>query len=410
MSTSGRGNLLMALSSIKATKWRSLLTVLGVIIGVASVVTVTGIGEGLKRQVVGQIDHFGKDMLLIQPGNHQKQDLSHLTASDVLFGQHEVGALTPQDEEIVTSLKQISQSAPLGIVSGAAKADDTLVRDPLVIATSSQLPAVIDQPVRYGNFFSADANIYDAVIGSTMAHTLFNETAPLGRLFTLRGQAFMVRGVFAPFNSSPLSPTANFDNAVFISYQAANQLTNNGLQFYAILAKTGSQQNRAATQQMLTAQLTKTHGGEQDFTVMDRDQAENTSNQTVTLLSTFISAIAVIALLVGGIGIMNVMLVSVTERMHEIGVRKAVGATNSQILGQFTLEAVVLSTIGGLFGILIAISAQLLLRTYTTLQPVITLRPILLASVISIVVGVVFGIAPAAKAARKDPISALRHE
>ena len=409
MSASSRGEFKMALSSVMSTKWRSMLTVLGVVIGVASVMTVMGLGQGIKQQIAGQIDHFGKNILMVRPGNQARyENGAQLTNTDVLFGRDAAGALTTQDVTAIASVSQVQKSAPLGIISSAAKAGDTTLSDPLVIATGSQLPSVIGQQVQYGNFFD-DNSANTAVIGKQVAHDLFGESVPLGQLFTLRGQTFMVRGIFSDFNSSPMSPTAGFDDAIFIPYGAAQQLTNNGLQFYAILAqsKGGSQ---AGAAESITSHLLTAHGGEQDFAVFNHSQAEDMSSSTISLFTTFVSAVAAIALLVGGIGIMNIMLVSVTERMHEIGVRKAVGATNRQILTQFTLEAAVLSGVGGVIGVVLSIIVEALLRTYTTYHPVFMWQAMLLAVGISLAVGVVFGVAPAVKAARKDPITALRHE
>lgn len=400
----------MALSSIMSTKWRSMLTTLGVVIGVASVIIVMGLGEGIKQQISGQIDHFGTNVLMVRPGNESRYNSTkQLSDVDILFGRNAAGALTSQDASAVSDMKQVSKSAPLGIVSSAAKAEGTTLGDPLVVATNSQLPDVIDQQVKYGSFFNEGDN-KSAVIGKQVAHDLFGESVPLGRLFTLRGQAFMVRGIFADFNSSPLSPTAGFDDAIFIPYGAAQQITNNGLQFYTILVqpKEGSKQKEVAA--AVTSQLINVHGGEHDFTVFNRTQAEDMGNNTISLLTTFVSAVAAIALLVGGIGIMNIMLVSVTERMHEIGVRKAVGATNKQILSQFTLEAAVLSGAGGVIGIVLSVIVEMFLRTYTNYKPVFMWQAMLLAVGISLVIGIIFGVAPAIKAARKDPINALRHE
>lgn len=411
MSLSARGNLKMALASIRSTKWRSFLTVLGVIIGVGSVVTVMGIGQGVKRQISDQIDHFGQDLIVVRPGKlAATTNPKRVTRTDILLDRSQAALLTTDDAAAVSTADQVAASAPLGTVSSAATADGRTVADEFIIATSDQLPQVIGQSVRYGSFFGPDAAATDVVIGQKVAHELFDESVPLGRTFVMRGQSFMVRGIFAEFNSSPMSPTAGFDNAIFMPYQTASQLTHNGVQFYAILAKPTSSKSQKAAISSITNRLVDAHGGEKDFSVLNRGQAEAAATASISSLTAFITAVAVISLLVGGIGIMNVMLVSVTERMHEIGVRKAVGATNRQILAQFTLEAVVLSTTGGVIGVVLSVIVEMLLRTYTTYKPVILIQPMIAAIIIAVIVGVVFGVAPAFKAARKDPIEALRHE
>jgi putative ABC transport system permease protein len=179
---------------------------------------------------------------------------------------------------------------------------------------------------------------------------------------------------------------------------------------YSILAKPDKPDDSGAAISAINDKLLKSHGGEHDFAVLDQKGTLNSSSDVLSLITTMIAAIAAISLLVGGVGIMNIMLASVTERTHEIGVRKAVGATNRQILNQFVLEAGVLSLVGGVVGIIISVLGVLGMRTYTDLKPVISWQAIAIASIASFVIGIVFGAAPAIKAARKDPIEALRHD
>jgi putative ABC transport system permease protein len=233
---------------------------------------------------------------------------------------------------------------------------------------------------------------------------------PLGKSFIFRGQSFQVRGIFEPFAKVPFSPTASFDDLVFIPYKTAAVLTNNSTGPYVILAKPADSNKLASTISAIQDQLAGAHGGERDFSVMESRQSIESGNGLIQLLSMWIFAVAAISLLMGGIGIMNIMLLVVTERMHEIGVRKAVGASNRQILGQFILEATVLSTLGGIIGIAASTASVGLLRIYTDLDPVISWRAIAIAASVSVAIGITFGAIPALKAARKDPIEALRHE
>lgn len=411
MSTTGRGNFKMALASVRSTKWRSMLTMLGVVIGIVSVVTIVGIGEGVKLQVAGQTDRFGKDLITVRPGVVHAQDGKELVANtDVLFGRSNMNGLTMRDVEAVRKARHIRHTAPLGTVSGTLSFDGRKASDTIVVATSGDLDTIINQKIEYGDFFTNDPNSRSAVIGQDVAMRLFDERVPLGQTFVFRGQSFTVRGVFAKFHASPLSPTAHFDNAVFLPYHAANAVTHDGVQFYAILAKPGSPGQLKPALGSVQQAMAKSHDGEHDFSVLDQKASIAAASSIVDLLTTFITAVAVIALIVGGVGIMNIMLVSVTERMHEIGIRKAIGATNRQILGQFILEAVVLSGVGGAVGVAVSVVLAWLLRTYTDYQPVITWQPIVIATLVSVGIGVLFGAAPAIKAARKDPIEALRHE
>jgi putative ABC transport system permease protein len=410
--TTSRGDIKMALVSLRSNRWRSFLTMLGIIIGVVSVITVVGIGEGVQQQIGQEVNQFGKDLITIRPGHVGTQNgLSGLQNTDLLFGLNSISGLSEQDVQTVRSTPHVALAAPLGLVPGTVQANGQVVKNTMVVATNADLPGALNQAVLYGNFFStsqSDSNV--AVLGQNIAQQMFQEYVPLGHQFTFRGQTFIVGGIFSNFNSTPLSPTANFNNAIFIPYQEADQLTGSTTEMYAILAKPDNNNDTSSTIRGITKSLLNAHGGEQDFTVLDPAQQISTSSQVLNLLTDLITGVAAISLLVGGVGIMNIMLVSVTERMHEIGVRKAIGATSRQILKQFLLEATVLSVVGGAVGIVVAVGVELLLRTYTSLRPVISVWAIIISTAVSILIGVIFGVAPAIKAARKDPIDALRHE
>lgn len=412
MSALMRGNLRMAYSAIKGARWRSVLTMTGVIVGIVAVVTVVGIGEGVKRQVTGTLDNYGKDLLVVRPGEVGGDDMLASGNTDVLFGMNNATNLTSDDFNTVQRTPGVKQAAPLGIVSGRPVADDgRTARKAFVVATDSDLDKVLKQPVEEGDFWTDDkANANQAVIGQKVAGDLFGEPVPLGRRFNFRGQTFIVRGVFQQWVNVPFSPTANFNNAIFIPYQTASRITHNDSGLYTVLAKTGDPKTVEDVQNSLTSRLTKTHGGQKDFSVLDAKQAASVSTDVVHMLSVWIWAVAAISLFIGGVGIMNIMLLTVTERMHEIGVRKAIGASSHQILWQFLIEATVLSLIGCIIGVALSLGSIGLLYAYTNLKPVISWQAVGIATAVSLAVGIIFGTAPAVKAARKDPIQALRHE
>lgn len=411
MSLLSRGNIKVAVESLRKSKWRSMLTMLGVIIGIVSVVTIVGIGEGVKRQVTNQIDHFGKELIMVRPGKVDGADANKIiTNTDMLFGRTLLSGLSEQDFKTVRDSEGVVQAAPLGIVSGEVKGPEKTSKDSLIIATSPDLPQVLNQKVKYGGFFNDESELSGAVIGKRAAYDLFGQTVPLGKTFTLRNQTFTIRGVFDEFNAPPLSPTANFDRAIFIPHQIASQLTQNSTQFYTLLAKPEAVKDVTPVMKNIEKNLTKAHGGQSDFSVLDHKRSVSMSGGIIDLLTTFITAVAAISLVVGGIGIMNIMLVSVTERMHEIGIRKAIGATNHQIMQQFLLESIVLSGTGGVLGVISSLAINGLLHTYTSLKPAISVEAIIIATSVSVIVGIIFGTAPAIKAATKDPIEALRHE
>lgn len=412
MKTATHGEIKMAIASVRSTKVRSLLTMLGIIIGVVSVISVVSIGEGIKHQVNGQISQLGRDLITVRQGKLVSRSPSGGIASvNVFSGVSSAGSLSQQDLSSVQHAKGVGLAVPLGLVNGGVQADSNTAAAP-VVATSAELPNVLNQPMAAGNFFSADVggqpNV--AVLGSSAAESIFHEAMPLGHTFQFLGQTFFVQGVFKQFDTNPLSFSTDFNSAIFIPYSTAEELTNNNTLPYEILAKPTNPNNTSAVVNAVTSTLTRAHQNQEQFTVLQQDESLMVTNNILDLLTRLIAGIAAISLLVGGIGIMDVMLVSVAERMHEIGLRKALGATNHQILGQFLIEASVLSVAGGLIGIIISLFIDFLLRIFTSFTPVIPWQIVVIATFISLCVGILFGSAPAFKAARKDPIDALRNE
>jgi putative ABC transport system permease protein len=227
---------------------------------------------------------------------------------------------------------------------------------------------------------------------------------------TIRGQDIIVRGIFAPFPNVPLNIGQNYNDAIFMPFETGKRITNSTAEIRELSIKVSNPKNANELTTKINQELLKAHNGQQDFTILKQSEFVAATDQVFSVLTTFVAAIAGISLLVGGIGIMNIMLVSVSERTKEIGVRKAIGATNKQILGQFLIEAMVLSVMGGLIGVFLSAITVYAIKLTTDLSPSLSFKTIMLATSVAAIVGVVFGMAPAIKASRKDPIQALRHE
>jgi putative ABC transport system permease protein len=407
-----RGNVKMAIGSVRATRWRSLLTTLGVIIGVLSVVTIVSIGEGIKQQISGQINQLGKDLITVRPGDLSAGGAGHaLSQLNILSGTAGANTLAQHDLDVVKQTPSVKLAVPLSIVPGIVTAEDRHFDSGVVIGSTEGIPSVLNQTVEFGDFFTPeDAMKHVAVIGPKVAEQLFGSQVPLGHSFDFDGKQFVVRGIFHQFDAVPFSLDTDFNSAIFIPYTVAQQLNNNSLPIYEILAKPAALTQTDQAVHDINQNLLRAHSGQQNFSVLKQNQSLAVSNNVLNLLTSLIGGIAAISLAVGGIGIMNVMLVSVTERTREIGIRKAIGATNRQILGQFLIEATVLSLFGGVIGVVLSLALNGILRIITHLTPVISWQIMLLAVGVSLVVGIIFGITPALKAAHKDPIEALRYE
>jgi ABC-type antimicrobial peptide transport system permease subunit len=405
----------MAIASLKSTKMRSFLTMLGIIIGVVSVVTVVSIGEGIKHQVATQINQLGKDLITIRPGQLvQRGENGAVEGVNLLFNATDGGSLSNKDLTTVSETTGVGQAVPLSLVHGPITVNSKQYT-PLVLATTEGMSQMLNDPVEFGEFFKSDTDTLasqpnSAVIGHNLATKLFKQRVAVGESFDFLGQTFFVRGVLKQFDTTPLSLTTDFNDTIFIPYQTAQKLTGQNTALYEILAKPSDPERLDQVAAGITEHLKDSSQGQQRFTVLRQDESLAVTNNILDLLTKMIAGIAAISLLVGGIGIMDVMLVSVAERMHEIGIRKALGASNRQILLQFLTEASVLSLVGGLVGILLSLIINFVLRVSTSLTPVLTWQVVVAATAVSLLVGIIFGTAPALKAARKDPIDALRNQ
>lgn len=405
-----KSNVQMALASIGAAKWRSFLTMLGVIIGVLSVVTIVSLGEGVKQQLTRQITHTGTDLITVRGGRVANRDSSGRIVDVNILNLFSGSNLSDADYQTVQKTKNLALVAPFAVVNGVPQVDGKNIDGNVsIIATNDKAALALKQDILYGRYFEAkDSKEAVAVIGKRVAERLFKENVPLGRSFELRGKKVTVNGIFSEFEASPLTPGVDYNNAIFIPYDFGKELLGGQLQPYQILVRPADSVSPEEVSKDLTAGLQNAHGGQVDFTVLQAADSLELANGILTVLTNLVSAVAAISLIVGGIGIMNIMLVAVSERTHEIGIRKSVGATNRQILTQFMTEAIMLSATGGIVGVLLSLVANYFLRVLTNLQPVITLPIMVVAVGVALAVGVVFGVTPALKAARKDPIVALR--
>lgn len=402
-----RGFLKAGLDSVRGAKVRNFWTMLGIIIGVASVITIVGIGEGVKAQISSQIHRYGKNLIIIQP--LQFLGSSGQSSTNLLSGLSVGGSLSNKDYQTVALTSGVAASAPLSAVAGTVSTTSGTYADGIVMGTTSDLPGLLNQSIAFGAFLTdQDTHSNVAVLGQHAAEKMFNSDVPLGRTFMFRGQEFIVEGIFNQFDATPLSQSTDFNNAIFIPYEQAESMTKNTAVTFEILAKSTNLSQTANVAGVIKQALSNSHGGEADFSVLQQSQNLVSTNAILDLLTRLIAGVAAISLLVGGIGIMDVMLVSVAERMHEIGIRKAIGATNRQILSQFMIEASVMSLTGGILGIILAFIIDAGIRVSTDLKPLISWQIVVIATGVSLAVGIIFGSVPALKAARKDPIEALR--
>lgn len=400
----------MALESLASNKLRSILTMFGVIIGVASVIMTVSLGEGIRRQVADTNQDGNDRLITVRSG----RIASHNSAGDLTNINYlaTIGSntLTEKDYEALQKLPDAKTVVPLATISGkATNYDKQDYPEAVIIASTPDLPEVLGQKVIYGSFFEESGRNV-AVIGKRVAEELFNENVPLGKLINIRGQGLIVGGVFDEFKTNPLSAVTDLNKAIFIPFPTAKTLAGGSPNIYQFMILPKDTVSPEALAASVNTQMLLSHGGQEDFTVLKASETDMIARGTVSVATAFVTGIAAISLVVGGIGIMNIMFVNVTERTREIGVRKSLGATNRQIYSQFLIEATVMSIVGGIIGVLIALLGNIMFRIATDLQPSVTWQIIVVAVGVSAIVGIIFGTVPAVKAARKDPIESLRYE
>jgi putative ABC transport system permease protein len=406
------GSIRIALRALRVNRMRSALTMLGIIIGVAAVIAMVGVGAGATARIQQQIQSIGSNLIMVLPGS--------VSTNGVRLGSGAMASLTQDDSKaIAAECPSVALSVPT--VRGGVQ----VVYGNNNWATNAQgvtpdYMTVRDYTMLSGQFFTTqdvDAAAKVAVLGETVAQNLFGDSDPTGQVAIIKNVPFTVVGVLTPKGQSPTGQDQ--DDVILLPISTAMQKVlganrANAQAVGSLTVQAVSPQAMDQAIQEMEALLRERHrilpGLEDDFTIRNLTevfQAQETSAQVMSIL---LGAIASVSLIVGGIGIMNIMLVSVTERTREIGLRQAVGAKTRDILLQFLVEAVTLSLLGGIVGIAVGLAASLLISHFAKWSTAVSPLSILLAFLFSALVGVFFGYYPARKAAFMDPIEALRYE
>lgn len=402
-------NLKIALNNLRSTRVRTALTILGIIIGVTSVTAVLALAEGAKNVVRDQARQLGNNLITVRPGKATRDPMGNVVSYDYLaaFGS---STITERDLATIESTEGVQIAAPLMLVTGSVKSSDEDAGQTAIIGTSSEGAAALGLGVKAGQFLDGQTTAETVILGRDLALKLLGSDTAIGQKITLRGQEFTVIGILDYFGSSAtISTVFDLNRAAFVQLHSAKAFNQGISNLQLVAVRTGSGFEPAEVAANIEQKIKSNHDNEEDFAVLRPHETIQISDSLFEMLSGAISAIAAISILVGGVGVMNIMLVSVTERTREIGIRKAIGATNRQILSQFLIEALVMTTAGGVLGVLAGYVIAYVISTFYGFLPGLSPHIFIVAIGVSLVVGIIFGAWPAIKAARKDPIEALRY-
>ena len=399
-------SFLMAWASLIANKMRSILTMLGIIIGVAAVIALVSIGNGVKQDIQNSISSLGSNLLMVMPGAPRTPGVRPSAGS--------MKSLKVSDYEAISKLDGVKAASPMTngsyVVIYQNKNWTTSVS-----GVNANYLDVNNWSMKSGRFLS-EKNVQNrervAVVGKTVVKNLFGDEDPVGAEIRVKNIPFRIIGVLNSKGSGAMGNDQ--DDMVIIPYTTAMERVE-GVDYLRMIYVVGKDENGIDRLQSDIENLLRVRHGIKDtnlddFNIQNMNSIMETMEETTGTLTLFRGAVAAISLVVGGIGIMNIMLVSVTERTREIGVRKALGATYSVIVTQFLIEAVVISLMGGIIGIILGIGSSKLIGMASGMSTVISIPTIVMSFAFSMAIGLIFGIYPARKAAKLNPIDALHYE
>lgn len=408
MSMLFKTHLHLARISIRENRTRSFLTCLGIAIGVASIILILSLMGSVSNLVKTQVNEIGADLLVVRP-NSTKDTVTNIVEELTSANAFQKSNLTISDATEIKKLERVSAVAPIAIANNTVSGEKDTIDSVPILGTTLDFPSIETLPLKYGAFINENNKDHSVVLGSTLSLTLFRTiNSTIGKTITIMGEKLMIVGVLDEVEKPINFDSVDFDNAMIMDIELLNKLTGS-VQIQQINVKAANVDSLPTVSDSIKETLTTAKQGDKNFSVLYGDKITHPASSLFTIISGMLTLVAAISLIVGGIGVMNIMLVSVAERSHEIGVRKAVGASSSNILIQFLLEALILSCLGGIFGLILGYVLAFLLSSITPFNPFISWEILAVTFLTALVVGLIFGIYPALKAASKNPIDSLKH-
>lgn len=396
-----------ARQALRANRLRTILTVTGVTIGIASITVILSLSAGVLRIINHQVESLGGNIAVVRPVAPQKS-ISELS-NPALQQAFSTSTITEKDASDIRALSGVAAAAPLMLINGTVGSKDNTAKVSTIVASTADLPQTVNLPIRSGQFYDEITDDNTAVIGTQLSIDTFGTEESLGKTITIRGKTFRVIGVLKRLNDPINFTTIDFDRAAIITLEAGKAFHEGTAQIQQVNVRAESAAGLPGVVTAINKKIDDNHLGENDVTVLQGEQIATPTNNFLKGLTAVITVIAAISLVVGGVGIMNIMLVGVAERTREIGLRKAVGASNMNIVSQFLTESILMSAFGGLIGYVVGYTIAFIISTFLTFDPAFTWEIAAIAFGVALGVGGLFGLYPAIRAARKDPIESLRH-
>ncbi len=407
MPTLIRTHLHLARASIRENRTRSFLTCLGIAIGIASIILILSLTGSISRLIAGEIKDVGSNLIVVRPST-TKDTVTSIVEELTASNNYQKSNLSISDVNSISNLPNVTAVAPTALSSNTLSDGDNTIPSATILGTTPSFLDITPLTLRYGTFITDGNKSNSVVLGHMLSLLLFNTSNPVGRTFTFHDKRFIVVGVLDEITETVNFSNVDFNNVLIMDINTLNQVVDN-IQIQQINARAATTSVLQSTSDEIKSILVKNHSGDNNFSVLYGDAITHPASNLLNIITGMLATVAGISLIVGGVGVMNIMLVSVAERTHEIGIRKAVGASPRDILMQFMFEALILCLLGGCLGIILGYIGAFFLSIITPFTPYISWEILLVTVLTSILIGIIFGIYPALKAASKDPIASLKH-
>lgn len=397
----------LAKESIRQNRARSFLTCLGIGVGVASIILIMSLAGSINNVISTQVKNLGADLIVVRPAKHT-DTIENMVESLTRSNQYLTSNLTLNDVKAIAAMEQSKAASPIAQSVVTLTAEDRTVPSASVVGITKDLAKIQNLQLKSGTFLS-DSVENAAVVGKDLSLKLFGTSSEaIGKTFTLMDHKFIVVGMLEEVEDPINFDNVDFDNAMLVS---ADYLYSIGgsFQIQQINVKAVNTSAVPELTEEMKDMLISEKSGDMNYEVLTGEDISHPAGGLFDIVSGMLTIVASVSLVVGGIGVMNILLVSVAERTREIGIRKAVGASSANILMQFLFESLILSLAGGILGLILGYAVAFLISVVTPFAPYINLDIVLIAISTSLGIGVVFGMYPAIKAARKNPIESLRY-